>query len=72
MAAGIPKGNCYYHYKAKDELLADVLARRIDGIREQLAGWERASDAPSERLRMFIAMVRDSADQLRWCSVVGS
>lgn len=62
--SGIPKGNFYYYYKTKDAILEDVIARRGEGIRQQLAGWEAKTADPKSRLKLFVRMVRDNAESL--------
>jgi AcrR family transcriptional regulator len=63
-ASRIPKGNFYYYYKTKDDLLRDVLERRLNGARQQLAGWEREARTPKGRLKLFANMLRENAETL--------
>lgn len=51
--AGLSRGNFYYHFKSKDEILAAVIARRMDRTRAMLAAWEGESDEPADRLLAF-------------------
>ena len=51
---GIPRGNFYYYFKTKDEILAAVVDARVEHYREALASCENASDDPRARLLAFI------------------
>jgi TetR/AcrR family transcriptional repressor of nem operon len=50
---GISRGNFYYHFKSKDEILDAVIRLRLANTARMLADWE--SDAePADRIRRFI------------------
>jgi len=53
-AVRISRGNFYYHFKTKDEILDAVIAQRLAGTRAMLARWEAESDDPADRIRSFI------------------
>lgn len=53
-AVEISRGNFYYHFKAKDEILSAVIERRLSGTKALLDQWERKSDTPEDRIRSFI------------------
>jgi AcrR family transcriptional regulator len=63
-AAGVPRGNFYYYFKTKDEILGAVIDRRVERIREMLAAWDAESADPRARLKRFLDMVRNSQDDL--------
>lgn len=70
---GISRGNFYFHFKTKDEILDAVIERRLDDTREMLERWERASDDPTDRIRSFIHMLLDNrADIKRYGCPVGT
>lgn len=72
-AAAIPRGNFYYYFKTKDEILAAVVADRISKIQAQLRHWEAAEKTPKGRLRRFLEMVRGSErDLARYGCPLGS
>ncbi|WP_044561791.1 TetR/AcrR family transcriptional regulator [Azospirillum sp. B4] len=53
-AVGISRGNFYYHFKTKDEILDAVIARRLDDTQALLARWEAGGATPADRIRSFI------------------
>lgn len=53
-AVGLSRGNFYYHFKTKDEILAAVIAFRLDATRAKLEAWEAAAPLPLERIRSFV------------------
>lgn len=56
-AVAISRGNFYYHYKTKDEILAAVIARRFERTAAMLAQWEADADGAVDRVRSFIHML---------------
>jgi TetR/AcrR family transcriptional repressor of nem operon len=56
-AVDLSRGNFYYHFKTKDEILEAVLVRRGQATRDMLAAWESASDTPVERILAFVQML---------------
>ncbi|MGR6431498.1 TetR/AcrR family transcriptional regulator [Rhizobium sp. PAMB 3174] len=53
-AVGISRGNFYYHFRTKDEILEAVIARRLASTREMLDRWQVDGASPEERIRSFI------------------
>ncbi|MGQ4877238.1 TetR/AcrR family transcriptional regulator [Billgrantia sp. LNSP4103-1] len=56
-AVGISRGNFYYHFKTKDEILESVIQRRLANTRDMLDQWEAKSIEPVERIRCFIRIL---------------
>lgn len=52
-AVGLSRGNFYYHFKSKDEILTAVIALRLGKTRQMLETWDKA-EAPGDRIRSFI------------------
>ncbi|WP_064681739.1 TetR/AcrR family transcriptional regulator [Rhizobium bangladeshense] len=51
---GLSRGNFYYHFKTKDEILDAVIAHRLSRTEAMLDAWEVGAEAPGERIRNFI------------------
>lgn len=51
---GLSRGNFYYHFKTKDEILSAVIARRISNTRAMLEGWEQDAASPADRIQSFV------------------
>jgi AcrR family transcriptional regulator len=63
-ATGIPRGNFYYYFKTKDEILNAVVNTRITGLTAMLNQCEAKSDDPRERLLAFSNMLDDLSDDI--------
>lgn len=53
-ALGISRGNFYYHFKTKDEILDAVISHRLVRTNSMLDNWELEGDTPADRIRSFI------------------
>lgn len=53
-AVQISRGNFYYHFKSKDEILEAVIGLRLSSTRKMLGEWEIAAEQPADRIRSFI------------------
>jgi AcrR family transcriptional regulator len=60
-ASGIPKGNFYYYFKSKDELLLAVIDMRLENIRKMLAEWEQQYSDPKDRLKRYAQILLNEA-----------
>lgn len=56
-AVGISRGNFYYHYKTKDEILDAVINHRLARTNAMLETWEVEGETPLERIRSFIGIL---------------
>ncbi len=56
-AVGLSRGNFYYHFKTKDQILDAVIAARIDATRGMLEAWETATPSAVDRIRGFIEIL---------------
>jgi AcrR family transcriptional regulator len=63
-AAGVPRGNIYYYFKTKDEILEAAISYRIERISQMLEAWNGTYRTPIERLHRFIAILTNSADAI--------
>lgn len=53
-AVQISRGNFYYHFKSKDEILDAVINVRLANTRKMLEQWEIEGKQPADRIRCFI------------------
>lgn len=72
-AVKISRGNFYYHFKTKDEILAAVIAARMTHTRAMLAQWEAEADSPQARIGLFVTLLmRNAAKIMRHGCPVGT
>ena len=70
-AVGIARGNFYYHFKTKDEILDAVIEKRLMDRREMLDLWDADGATPEARIRSFIRIliVNQSKIMLYGCPI---
>lgn len=56
-SVGISRGNFYYHFKSKDEILNAVIESRIASTQQMLDAWAAEAKSPVDRIRKFIDML---------------
>ncbi|WP_346898393.1 TetR/AcrR family transcriptional regulator [uncultured Roseibium sp.] len=56
-AVKISRGNFYYHFKTKDEILEAVIEQRLRATRQMLDQWEADGATPAERITCFIKIL---------------
>lgn len=61
----ISRGNFYYHFKSKDEILDAVIDLRLANTRLMLDNWEIEGDTPAERIRNFIHILLTNEDKIK-------
>ena len=61
-ALGMSKGNFYYYFKTKDDILNAVIEKRGEDTRQSLAQWNNAEPDPRKRLKKYIAILTASQD----------
>ena len=61
---GIPRGNFYYYFKTKDDILAAVVDARVRHYQEALQNCDSLSENPRDRLLAFIDIMDDSEDSV--------
>ncbi len=52
-ASNVPRGNIYYYFKTKDDVLAAVIEYRIEQMRLMLDAWNTEFKTPLERLKRY-------------------
>lgn len=69
----LSRGNFYYHFKTKDEILAAVIALRAARTQSMLDAWAGSAPTPAARLRGFAEMlIRNRKDIQRYGCPVGT
>lgn len=69
----ISRGNFYYHFKSKDEILDAVINLRLANTRAMLEQWEIEGQTPADRIRSFIhILIANQTDIKRYGCPVGT
>lgn len=63
-AAGVPRGNIYYYFKTKDQILDAAIDHRLERIAQMLDNWNGDYRTPIERLQRFADILSHSADSI--------
>ncbi|MEO9873386.1 MAG: TetR/AcrR family transcriptional regulator [Anderseniella sp.] len=72
-AVRISRGNFYYHFKTKDDILEAVIDTRLADTRRILDQWEAESENPEDRIHSFIhILIANRADIKRFGCPVGT
>ena len=64
-AVQISRGNFYYHFKSKDEILDAVINVRLANTRKMLEQWEIEGKQPADRIRSFINILIMNRTQIK-------
>jgi TetR/AcrR family transcriptional repressor of nem operon len=72
-AVRISRGNFYYYFKTKDEILDAVINARLAHTQKMLEHWEIEGEQPADRIRSFIhILIANRADIKRYGCPVGT
>jgi len=61
----ISRGNFYYHFKTKDDILTAVMAQRNADTTAMLDRWELEGKTPKDRIRSFIHILITNKDDIK-------
>ncbi len=64
-AAGIARGNFYYYFKTKDDILSAVLDKRRSDISLMLKQWEQENSEPKALLKKYVLMLIKSQSNVK-------
>lgn len=64
-AAQLSRGNFYYHFKTKDDILDAVIAQRTRKTQGMLDDWAAATPNPLERIGRFVRMMVMNGSRIR-------
>lgn len=64
-AVRISRGNFYYHFKSKDEILDAVIKLRLADRRMMLERWETEGKHPADRIRSFIDILIANQEKIK-------
>jgi len=70
---GIPRGNFYYYFKTKEDILAAVVDARLDEFKDMLLSCEKATSDPLQRLHALTQFpLQREAQILQYGCPIGS
>lgn len=64
-AVQISRGNFYYHFKTKDDILNAVIDKRLAKTGDMLQTWETQGNTPVENIRCFIHMMYENQSNIQ-------
>ncbi len=72
-AVQISRGNFYYYFKSKDDILEAVIVQRLLDRQSLLERWDLDGDHPIDRIRSFInILIKNRADIKRYGCPIGT
>ena len=57
--SGIPKGNFFYYFRSKDDVLEAVIEERLKDLSKSLDDWDRRFSDPVKRIGQFLCSFTD-------------
>ena len=71
--AGFNRGNFYYYFKTKEEILQAIIEARLTRARAMLESWDTTLATPLERLRRFVRIqLEEVCDVARYGCPMGT
>lgn len=62
---GISRGNFYYHFKTKDDILNAVVELRYENTKKMLNSWNMEGDDPLARIKCFIHILVTNRSEIK-------
>ena len=70
---GIPRGNFYYYFKTKEEILLAVLDQRLQQVSDMLQRCDEYSQDPKQRLLYFVEiLIREETNVIKYGCPMGT
>lgn len=71
--AGVPRGNFYYYFKTKDDILQAVLDFRTDLVSQMLSNCDACSEDPHQQLLYLVeVLIREEENVIRYGCPMGT
>jgi AcrR family transcriptional regulator len=72
-AADVPRGNIYYYFKTKEDILHAAVEYRLEVIHAMLDEWNRKFADPADRLKRFLQVLANSRSAMaQWGCPMGT
>ena len=71
-ATGLPRGNFYYYFKTKEDILDAVVESRVEGFGQMLNACHQSADDPRSRLLAFVHMPLQNEQVLQYGCPIGT
>lgn len=65
-AVKISRGNFYYHFKTKDEILDAVIDLRLANTQKMLEQWEAEAEHPADRIKSYIHILLTNWSKIKY------
>jgi AcrR family transcriptional regulator len=70
---GVSKGNLYYYFKTKEDVLTSVIDHRIEAMKLMLSEWEQTLPTPIARLKRYVQItINESTNIIQYGCPMGS
>jgi AcrR family transcriptional regulator len=72
-AADVPRGNIYYYFKTKEDILHAAVEYRLEVIHAMIDEWNRKFADPADRLKRFLQVLANSRNAMaQWGCPMGT
>ncbi len=62
--SGVPRGNFYYYFKSKEDILRAVIGARTENFQKLLESWNEEYPTPLERLHRSLNILKNSEPEV--------
>jgi AcrR family transcriptional regulator len=72
-AADVPRGNIYYYFRTKEDILHAAVEYRLEVIHAMIDEWNRKFTDPADRLKRFLQVLANSRNAMaQWGCPMGT